>query len=186
MRWTAIVPLKGGSERKSRLSARLSPEARAALADHMFRRTLTRLHAVDAIDTVLVLSPHAPGAGVGWIEDRGRGLNAELQAARATIAGPLLVIHADLPLVGASDIARLLERAAAKGVGIAPDRHGAGTNALALATDAPFRFAFGDNSFARHRHGAGGDAAVVRRWRLALDVDMPEDLDAARARGFRF
>src|SRR3546814_18344636 len=67
---------------------------------------------------------------------------------------------------------------------LAPDRHGSGTNAIALMAAAPFEFAFGENSLALHRTTSGRRAAIVRRLGLSLDVDTPDDLDAAIAAGF--
>lgn len=185
MDWVAIVPLKGGPDRKSRLAPRLSPEERHALSDRMARHVTGVLHGVSGIARVLLLSPSAQDGPGAWRPDGGRGLNAELEAARTDLSGaPLLVIHGDLPLVDASDIGALLEAAGTSGVAIAPDRHGTGTNAVALAGGGPFAFAFGEGSFARHLAAAGDGAAVVRRPRLSLDIDSPDDLDAARAYGF--
>lgn len=183
MSWTAILPLKQGNDRKTRLAPLLSPMGRLAFADHMAAHVLACLRATLTIDRVIILSPHAiPDAE--WRRDRGRGLNEELNALRSDMRhAALLVIHGDLPLLSPQDIEALLV-AATGGIAIAPDRHGTGTNALAMDTAEPFAFAFGPMSFARHRSAAGDEARIVKRPGLALDVDTPEDLDAARAAGF--
>ena len=115
----------------------------------------------------------------GFFTDVGRGLTAERGAAAMVLgAKPLLAIHADLPLVGSTDIAELLAEASKAGCAIAPDRLGTGTNAIALRDPTGFAFAFGPGSFALHQAAAGGSARIVRRPGLALDIDTPDDLEA--------
>lgn len=182
MKWVAVVPLKQGRDRKSRLAGRLSFSQRIALSDYMAAHVLACLAASPAIEEVILLSP-APAAGHGWKKDEGRGLNAELEALRAELGkAAMLVVHGDLPLIAPLDIEALVE-AAAEGCALAPDRHDSGTNALALLAHAPFTFAFGMDSFARHQAAADGKAAVVRRFGLACDIDTPGDLDVALRAG---
>ncbi|HLY57129.1 MAG TPA: 2-phospho-L-lactate guanylyltransferase, partial [Stellaceae bacterium] len=180
-------PLKPAAERKRRLAGRLDPDARAALGEQLFRHVVAVLGEVSAIGSVAVLSQERPiGWTGGWLEDRGRGLNGELEAARASLRPQrLVVIHADLPLLAAADVTALVAAAAEAGLAIAPDRHGTGTNALAIADGRDFPFRFGRDSFALHRAQAGGPGRVVSRSGLALDIDTPEDLDAAIAAGFQ-
>ena len=66
-----------------------------------------------------------------------------------------------------------------KGVAIAPDRAGTGTNGLALRPPDAIAFRFRGSSFAAHR--AAAEAAEVpmvevHRPGLAFDLDTPEDL----------
>jgi 2-phospho-L-lactate guanylyltransferase len=186
--WTALIPIKPDGERKTRLAGRLTPEERTRLAQALLDHLIGELGAVAAIDTIVLLSAEPSAApDVGWIEDKGRGLNPELEVARETL-GPraLLVIHADLPLVGAADIAALLAAAEATGCAIAADRHGSGTNALALADGRTFGFRFGPGSLALHRAESGNDCRIVERPGLAIDCDTPDDLDCAIAGGFVF
>jgi 2-phospho-L-lactate guanylyltransferase len=178
MRWTAIVPLKAKGERKSRLGERLSMSRRVGLSEQMFAHVTDTLGRHPAVDRVIVLADKPPPGWTGsWVADRGRGLNAELDAARAEICGGgLVLLHADLPLLENGDITALLEAAEARGIGIAPDRHGNGTNALAMIEGQMLGFRFGADSFHRHREQVP-DCAVVRRLGLELDVDTPADLD---------
>jgi 2-phospho-L-lactate guanylyltransferase len=137
------------------------------------------------------------------------GLNAALDVARAALlagAEPparLLVAHADLPALAPEDVAAVLAPGATTAgrgttaaggtdVVVATDRHGTGTNLLALpltAAGAAFRFRFGAGSRAGHeaeaaRHGLR--AVVVRRPGPAADLDTLDDWDelpaAARLR----
>jgi 2-phospho-L-lactate guanylyltransferase len=185
--WNAIVPFKTAGQRKTRLAPALSPPERDRLAQALFDRVIGVLEASPAVGRISVLSEarleRRPGRGdLDWLPDSGLGLNAELQAVK--IAGPRLIIHADLPLVMPDDVEALL--AAAHGGGaIAPDRHGTGVNALALDAGVSVEFRFGPGSFARHLEQADGGLIVVARPGLALDIDTPDDLAEAIRLGFR-
>jgi 2-phospho-L-lactate guanylyltransferase len=181
MPWTALIPFKTRA-RKSRLAGRLTPANRERLALAMFRHVAATLGQSPAIGRILVLSDAPlPGWNGEWIRDRGRGLNAELEAARRTLAGEhLLVIHADLPFLDAGDIGALTGAALPNGA-IAPDRHATGTNALALPPGVVLPFAFGPDSFARHREACGPSARIIRRTGLSHDIDTPGDLDSSTA-----
>ena len=185
--WTAILPLKLSADRKSRLAPAMSLEDRRALGDRMALHVITQLRAVKAIDAILMLAPRpVPEWPVSHVLDQGRGLNTELDELAAGIAGPVLVIHGDLPLVSADDVSALIEAAHTGGSAIAPDRHGLGTNALALtARPLGFGYAFGPDSFALHRQRLGSTLAVVNRDGLACDVDTQDDLEQARALNFK-
>lgn len=138
---------------------------------------LDTLSAAREVGHVLLLSDERlPMEGVDWRPDEGRGLNAELDAAYAALrTTAVAIVHADLPQVTGEDLRCLIDAAALSGVAIAPDRHGSGTNALAIADGRPFAFSFGTDSCARHRAAAGEGAAIVRRPGLGFDVDTPDD-----------
>jgi 2-phospho-L-lactate guanylyltransferase len=120
-------------------------------------------------------------------EPAGRpGLNAALEHARAVVRdgaepGRLLVVHADLPLLTAADVAAVL--AEPVDVVIATDRHGTGTNLLVVPSSAGrggFAFRFGAGSRAAHEReasAAGLTCAVVDRPGTALDLDTLADWD---------
>lgn len=185
MSWTALIPLKPASAGKTRLAAHLPPEERAALSRSLFEHVAGVLGRVPALSSLILLSEKQPETWQsGWIEDRGRGLNGELEAARFALgAAPLLVIHADLPLLAETDIIELLDAAEQAGCAIAPDRHGTGTNALALRDGRPFEFRFGPDSFRLHRAQAG-NCRTVELQGLGLDLDTPDDLNTAIAGGW--
>ncbi|SFR89703.1 2-phospho-L-lactate guanylyltransferase [Sphingomonas jatrophae] len=182
MSWTALLPLKAAGERKTRLADQLSPAGRDALTDRLLGHVAGVLRASPLVSRLVLLSPAPPAGWPGeWLADSGHGLNAELQRARRTLTTPVLILHADLPFLTAADVAALAG-AGAGGCAVAPDRHGRGTNAIALAAATPWTFAFGADSFAAHRaHGA----AIVERDGLAFDLDTPDDLALAIARGLR-
>jgi 2-phospho-L-lactate guanylyltransferase len=181
MNWIALVPLKEVGQRKSRLAPLLDADARTALAGALAARLFATLAKVGVIGIVRVLSP-APDldSAAEWVRDEGTGINRELARARlAYDNAPLLVINADLPFIEVEDIVALLAAAEGSGVAIAPDRHSRGTNAIALATPEPFDFRFGTDSLGKHRLGCP-QAALVSRLGLAFDIDVPDDLVAAR------
>jgi len=186
MQWRAIVPFRGHGERKTRLAGRFAAAERDALALSMLHHVVGVLGDVAAIGEVAVLSSRRPA---GWrgplIQDRAGELNAALEAYAADAgATPLLVLHADLPLLTAADIAVMIA-AATHAVAIAPDRHGTGTNALALPCAAAAQFAFGPDSCRRHLELCGVGACLVRRQGLALDLDTIDDMRAAMQAGWR-
>ena len=92
----------------------------------------------------------------------------------------VLVAHADLPL--ASALAGVIRPGL---ITLVPDRHGDGTNVIALPSRLGFRFAYGAGSFRQHLAEARRHRLGVRVWRdrrLGLDVDVPADLDLPEVR----
>lgn len=175
--WTAIIPLNLGRDCKTRLSKILSRNERDRLVETMASHVLGQVGAVSSVSRIIVLSPEEPDfVGIDWQQDHNRGLNVELAATYGP--GAYLVVHADLPLLDASDVQALLNEAESVGSAIAPDRLGSGTNALALTDASGFIPAFGEGSFALHRALLPG-AAIVERSGLALDIDTSDDLDFA-------
>lgn len=179
--WLAVIPLKQEPDRKTRLAGWLTDEQRRQLSRLMFDHVAGVLARVKAVREVALLSETRPEGWSGRLfADRRRGLNAELAAvADECGSSPLLVIHADLPLVSEADVTALLA-AAERGYALAPDRHGTGTNALALRDPAGFSFAFGPGSFARHCAADRPRPVAVLRRGLSLDIDAPQDLNEAR------
>lgn len=184
MTWIALVPLKAARDRKSRLGSRLSEDERVALSEHFARHVGETIAASPSISSTILLSDVAlDQPPFTWVKDEGGGLNRELARAVAALGrSPVVIVSADLPLLGVADIEAMVEGAHRYGAAIAPDRHGTGTNALALASPAGFRFRFGADSFSLHR-GALPAAAIVRRRGLMLDVDTPDDLAVAIGEG---
>lgn len=183
MSWTAVIPFKGSGARKTRLASIFSPEQRRNFSQRMFDHVRDVLADCPDVDEIALLSDvSASGWGGLFFPDKGRGLNAELTAlARSRPGRPLLVIHADLPLLQSLDVSVFLGEAGKAGYALAPDRHDSGTNALALVDPAEFVFQFGPDSMACHVRASGGQARIVRRAGLSFDIDTPEDyLEACR------
>lgn len=188
-----IVPMKPLAAAKERLAGTLDPDARRSLSLAMLERVVEAGRALDEVWVLLSDEDAARLAlrlGARPMPDPvpGGGLNASVdaaaaQAARAGARGTL-VLAADLPLVHPEDV-----RAVARGdgVAVAPSRDGRGTNALWRSPALVIAAAFGPDSRSAHEKGArdaGVPFAVVERSGLALDVDAPADLEAARAAGW--
>jgi 2-phospho-L-lactate guanylyltransferase len=193
--WAAVA-FKGPTGGKRRLAGLLSPDERAALGHAMLEDVLDTLIAVPAIETIVLIAPdgrlpdrllrdrirHVSDVGSGTPGD---GLNsafelAQLVASEASV-NALLLMPADLPTLGATDLNALAQAGRSAGIVIAPDRAEGGTNALLLTPPTIIRPAFGEGSFARHRRLAiqeQVEPVVVRRPALALDVDVPADVAA--------
>jgi 2-phospho-L-lactate guanylyltransferase len=180
-----IVPHRGLAAAKTRLAPVLAPEERVTLARELLQRVLRV--AREAVDDVVVITPSAElitvvePTGATLVVQRGMGLNAGLDQARGDALeagiGLLGVLHGDLPNLRTDDILALLAAAPEpRGVAIAPDRSGSGTNGLALRPPDVMPFAFGIGSFAAHSAAAGGAAAIVNRPGLEFDLDTPADL----------
>jgi 2-phospho-L-lactate guanylyltransferase len=175
-----VVPVKAFTAAKVRLAGALDPPERAELARRMAEVVLAAAHPLSAVvvcddDEVRAWAERA-GARVVWCP--GRGLNGAVADGVATLRADgvamAIVAHADLPLA-----TRLDWVVEFPGVTLVPDRRLAGTNVLAVPTEAGFRFAYGPGSFARHRAAAqacGLPVRIVRDDRLAWDVDLPADL----------
>ena len=175
-----LVPVKSFRQAKLRLADVLSGDQRYRLARDLAdvvlsaRGTMPSYVACD--DDEVADWAAARGATVLWTP--GRGLSGAVTASvdhLATKGFDLVVVaHADLPL------AYDLDQFGTPGsVTLAPDHRIDGTNVAAVPARAGFMFAYGPGSFARHRDEAirlGIGCRIVYNWRLASDVDLPEDL----------
>jgi 2-phospho-L-lactate guanylyltransferase len=190
-RLVAIVPLRALDGAKSRLGEVLDPEERHDLVTGLLRRTIEAAAAVSGIDEVVVVSPDpavlavARAEGAIGFEQVGSGLNDALDAARRDAigrgAGAVIVLPADLPAISADAIAAFIDTARPTEppvVGLVPDRHERGTNALLLAPPDVIDFAFGGDSRVAHASRARvADARYVEvGGALTLDLDTPDDL----------
>jgi 2-phospho-L-lactate guanylyltransferase len=180
---------------KTRLEQSLGERERLRLVRTMLRHVLDTAARVPGVDRVAVISNERDDVrdDIPIFPDRGAGLNAALEDARRSVAGAgadmLVVLPADLPLLAANDVTRLIEGVVRTGCAIAPDRWRIGTNGLGLLTSATFPFAFGEESFARHLRTMsrlGIDPTLVETRTLGFDVDWSADLaEFAGQRGQR-
>jgi 2-phospho-L-lactate guanylyltransferase len=178
----AGVPIKPFGIAKARLAPTLDARSRSRLGRAIAAHTLRTVAASGATPVVVT-----GDAGVarwaqrhGWPvidEPEGGGLDGAAQAVVAAAGDERwAVVHADLPLVTAADLAAAWQTSAGQ-VAIAP-AHDGGTSLV--AGSGPFRFSYGPGSFHRHFRNAPGAAVLVRPG-LALDLDTVADLDVALA-----
>jgi len=187
----ALIPVKSLEHGKSRLASSLDLEHRIQLTEETLRRLLHVLRSERRISRIVVVTADArvtqwlSGRGVEVVSESGMGLNAALSEARTAIGDceALLVLPADVAAVSSHDVAGLLRLAQSMtgpGIVLAPDRHGLGTNALLLQPPDVIDFAFGADSRRLHHAAAHGAGAAVQEFvseSLALDLDLPEDVE---------
>jgi len=189
----ALIPVKASAESKSRLAGVLDFDERKALVDMMLERVVNAARQAHSIARICLVGPSGlvvPN-DVHLLDDPGKGLNPAVQSAFGSILSEegdrpkrLIIVAADLPSVTAREL-DLLATATPETIAIAPDRHETGTNALSLPLlqAADFRFAFGTDSFSRHKaetERIGLSLQIVLSLGLEYDVDEPDDLNRAR------
>ena len=200
-RLVAIVPVHALEGAKSRLGATLDAEERQALVLGLLDRSIRAAEAVDAIESVVVVSPDptvlnaASAAGATPVRQADVGLNEGLRAASrwaaADGASGVLILAGDLPAISPETVRSFVAAATAASrpdrplVAIVADRHTRGTNVLLISPPDAIRFAFGPGSRAAHLAAAGsvGATLVELAGPLALDLDLPDDLILAEELG---
>ncbi|MGB8327666.1 MAG: 2-phospho-L-lactate guanylyltransferase [Steroidobacteraceae bacterium] len=195
----AIVPVKRLAMAKTRLSGVLSPAERQALSAAMLSDVLDALRATPAIAGTLVVTPDSAVAdaaaccgAVVFAEPTDAGLEPRLQAAAAVQAGiaaarsrgatHALYLPGDVPLVDPAVLGRVLAAGGAGGCIVRALRDD-GTNTVLCDARHPIDFDFGPGSCTRHRRAAaarGITLKLVAEPALALDIDVPEDLERLR------
>ena len=196
MKATAIVPVKRFHEAKRRLAPGIDDERRAELAAAMLEDVLAAIAAARSIERTIVVSGDPTAQEIAAVAsaevvpdpaDEGHSEAALAGIARAEVEGAecVVLLPGDCPLLDPRELDRLLTAVPERYVAIVPDRHGEGTNALALAPPSAIRPAFGEGSCARHvaaAREAGVPFAVEELDSLALDLDTPADLVALTGR----
>ena len=179
-----VIPVKAPDHGKQRLAGGLGEDARRALVRAMLGKVVEAAQAAVTTERAFILGPSGHGFDLPLLEDPGGGLNAALTSALAEAgrsgASRVVFVAGDLPQVTPRDV-ELLSLAPEGSVAIAPDRHGAGTNAISLPLPAAsgFTFAFGPDSFALHSGEArriGLELEIVESHGLMRDIDEPADL----------
>lgn len=186
-RIAAIIPVNTLEGAKSRLGGTLDAEERRDLVEGLLARTVDAALAVLAdgrLGDVVVISPdrevlgRATVLGVRTLRQRTSGLNAGLIEAREDVvtggADALLVLPIDLPFITADAVLTLIEaiETSPANVALVTDRHGSGTNALALRPPGVIGFAFGPGSRAAHRAAAAAAGATYLELESPLNVDL--------------
>jgi len=189
---TAVLPVKRFAEAKQRLAPGMGATHRAELAAAMLEDVLEGIAATRAIERTIVVSSEplaievAEKAGAEPVADPDEGGHsgaalAGIARARELGAERVVLLPIDCPLLAKRELERLLTGMPDRYVAIVPDRHGTGTNALALAPPDAIEPSFGEGSCARHvaaARAAGVPYAVEELPSLALDLDTPADVVA--------
>jgi 2-phospho-L-lactate/phosphoenolpyruvate guanylyltransferase len=189
---TAILPVKRFDAAKQRLAAGIDDERRAELVAAMLADVLEAIGAARSIERTIVVTSEpravaiAASTAAETLPDPGEGGHsgaalAGISRARELGAGCVVLLPGDCPLLDPRELERMLTGLPGRYVGIVADRHGTGTNALALAPPNAIAPAFGEGSCARHvaaARAAGVPFAVEELPSLALDLDTPADVIA--------
>ena len=190
-----VVPFAGETP-KSRLASVLDPEERRQLACAMLADVCVTIRATGLEPTVVSTTALAPpptaSADVATaleavrtrVDDRplSEAVNAVLETHVDRQSAAVAIVMADLPLIRSATLEALVEQPG--DVVIAPGR-GGGTNALVVRHPA-FRTDYHGASYLDHRRIADdidADTTVVDSFRLATDVDEPDDLVEAWLHG---
>jgi len=189
---TAVLPVKRLDAAKQRLAAGIDAEPRRALAGAMVADVLEAITAARTIERLIVVSGDpvaqelASEAGAEVVpdpEDAGHVEAALAGIARAEVEGSerVVLLAGDCPLLDPRELDRLLTGVPERYVGIVPDRHGTGTNALLLSPPDAIVPAFGEGSKARHVEAARQAEipfALEELPSIELDLDTPADVIA--------
>jgi 2-phospho-L-lactate guanylyltransferase len=189
---TAVLPVKRFAAAKQRLAAGIDDERRAEIVAAMVADVLEAIGAARSIERTIVVTSEpraaelAAAAGAEVVPDPDEGGHsgaAVAGAARARERGAscVVLLAGDCPLLDPRELDRLLTGLPERFVAVVPDRHGTGTNALALAPPGAIEPSFGEGSCARHvgaARAAGIPYAVEELPSLGLDLDTPADVIA--------
>ncbi|MFO7323237.1 MAG: 2-phospho-L-lactate guanylyltransferase [Chloroflexota bacterium] len=174
------------------MSEVLSPEERSKLAEGLLRHVLRVVQQVPQVAGSLVISrdsrAHAVARELGAytvMESGTPELNTALMRATQVVASwkgaAVLILPADLPLIEPEDLMAMIDLGRNRNtVVVATDDEEDGTNAMLVRPPGLIRYSYGAGSYARHIAAAEAAGAAVRRYhspRLALDIDLPEDLE---------
>ena len=161
-----LLPIKNLSNAKERLSNLLDKTRRQGLFKAMTDDVISVLTKHPAISEVAIISDDPFAARLakkhktGLFTERAlgaRGLNAVIQATVSRLAlrqiDNVMIIHADLPLIDASNLSKLISmhnNLDGPRLTLAPDRHRNGTNCLLCNPASAFTFQYGKDSFRNH------------------------------------
>jgi len=188
----AIVPVKPLRRGKSRLAEVLSEEERLGLNSKLLTHTVDTLREIPEIEQVLVVSRDqaalslARAHGARTVQENGApelniALTRATMVAKQYATRGVLIIPSDLPMISKEDISSMLEMVKEPPVVVvAPDRKREGTNALLVCPVGLIEYDYGPNSFERHcisAQEAGARLEICELSSLALDMDVPEDLE---------
>jgi 2-phospho-L-lactate/phosphoenolpyruvate guanylyltransferase len=189
---TAILPVKRFDTAKQRLSLGIDAERRRELVAAMVGDVIEAIGEARAVERTIVVSGDPIAQEIafeGGAEvvpdpaDAGHVEAALAGIARAEAEGAhcVVLVPGDCPLLDPRELDRLLTGMPESYVGIVPDRHGTGTNALALRPPDAIAPAFGEGSRARHvalAREAGVPFGIEELASLGLDLDTPADVVA--------
>jgi 2-phospho-L-lactate guanylyltransferase len=185
-----LIPVKNLNTAKQRLASILSQPARTELAQAMLLDVLEALASSPKHPEVSLVTsdPFARDLAhrfdfeiIADSSNRGETDAIEMATRVCELRGLdyTLVIPADIPLIQAWELDKILEVAPEAGSVLVPAADGRGTNAAFRRPAGLFPLRFGNDSFRPHLAAAretGNPCSVISLPGIALDVDNPSDL----------
>jgi len=185
-----LIPVKNLSAAKQRLAPILDQPSRTKLAQAMLHDVLSAVNvwagrpqvAVVTSDPYAVSLASEYGFEIIPDPDNPGETGAIEMATRICLERGVestLVIPADIPLIQAWELEKILKYAPAEGSVLVPAADGRGTNAAFRRPANLFPLRFGNDSFKPHHAAAqaiGQPCVVLHLPGIAVDVDNPEDL----------
>ena len=196
MNTVAVVTAKRFTAAKQRMSGGVPEARRLALVEAMLGDVLEAVTGARQVTSTVVITGEAAAASLAVDrgaevihdpEDAGHIGAAMLGIARARElrADTVILLPGDCPLLEPREIDSLVTGLPDPFVAVVPDRHGTGTNALAMRPPDAIEPSFGEGSCARHlelARSAGIPHATEQVEGLALDLDTPADIVALTTR----
>jgi 2-phospho-L-lactate/phosphoenolpyruvate guanylyltransferase len=188
----AVLPVKRFGAAKQRMAGGITGGQRRDLAEAMVADVLEAIGHARAIERTIVVTGDpiaqelAAEAGAEVVpdpEDAGHVEAALAGIARAEADGAerVVLLAGDCPLLDPRELDRLLTGVPGSYIGVVPDRHGTGTNALLLSPPNAIVPAFGEGSRDRHVEAArraGVAFGIEELPSIELDLDTPADVIA--------
>jgi 2-phospho-L-lactate guanylyltransferase len=194
MKSILLIPFKSLSTAKQRLSPALNAHQRSQFAEAMLRDVMTAASGVKSrIDIAVVTGdPHAQSLAreLGFLiieDERNESETAAIEMAtrwcESAAAGgydTTIVVPADIPLITAEELHRVLDAAPQEGAVIVPAYDRRGTNCILRRPASLIPLRFGNDSFLPHCEAmrrTGKELVIVEMPGIGLDVDNPHELE---------
>lgn len=189
----AVIPVKGLTESKTRLSAYLQVDKRKTLVGALLDDVLSSIIRSRVFGTIMVISPDENVASrirppeASFLKQTGIGLNRAVeQATRLATLGrarSLTTILADIPLVEPGDFGELVSLGSpGRRIAMAPSMKG-GTNVMLTSPAGVISPSYGRWSYSKHLRRAqavGLNAYSISNGRVSFDIDTMSDLRELR------
>ena len=185
----AVIPVKGLTESKTRLSTSVQADKRRILVEALMEDVLSSIIRSRVYGTVMVISPDENVASrirpeeVSFLKQTGVGLNRAIEQANRLATQKhvrsVTTVLADIPLVEPGDFKELLSvGTAVPRVVMAPSLKG-GTNVLLTSPPGVISPSYGRWSYSKHLRQAQMkkvDAYSISNSRVSFDIDTISDL----------
>ena len=185
----AVIPVKGLTESKTRLSTSLQGDKRRILVEALLEDVLSSIIRSRVYETVMLISPDENVGSrfrsqeVSFLKQIGLGLNRAIEQANRLAtqkhARSLTTVLADIPLVDPGDFKELLSIGpSVRKVVMAPSFK-AGTNVMLASPPGVISPSYGRWSYSKHLRLAQVkrvDAYSISNSRVCFDIDTMSDL----------